>query len=269
MTAYPFADLELARRLERCEAQTSMSFVEARARLVPERGAAWMERNGTLAMFDGPASPLTQTFCMGLFAPPAAEDLDAIEEFFAAQGAPVLHEVSPLAGLETYSLLASRGYQPVELTSVLFQPIALSGEPPPAAMKVRIAGEAEAATWSETAAKGWEAEGELLEFLRDVGRVTAASEGMHMFVAELEGQPVATGSLAMHGGVAHLAGASTLPSARNRGAQRALLDARLRYAAANGCTLATMGAAPGSASQRNAERRGFRIAYTRMKWARL
>ena len=28
-----------------------------------------------------------------------------------------------------------------------------------------------------------------------------------------------------------------------------------------------MGALPGSASQRNAERNGFRIAYTRIKWA--
>jgi hypothetical protein len=27
-----------------------------------------------------------------------------------------------------------------------------------------------------------------------------------------------------------------------------------------------MGAEPGSASQRNAERQGFRIAYTRIKW---
>jgi hypothetical protein len=27
-----------------------------------------------------------------------------------------------------------------------------------------------------------------------------------------------------------------------------------------------MGAQPGSASQRNAERHGFRIAYTRIKW---
>ena len=27
-----------------------------------------------------------------------------------------------------------------------------------------------------------------------------------------------------------------------------------------------MGAAPGSSSQRNAERHGFRIAYTRIKW---
>jgi hypothetical protein len=29
-----------------------------------------------------------------------------------------------------------------------------------------------------------------------------------------------------------------------------------------------MCAAPGSASQRNAERNGFRIAYTRVKWQR-
>ena len=35
----------------------------------------------------------------------------------------------------------------------------------------------------------------------------------------------------------------------------------------HGCDLATMGAEPGSASQRNAERSGFRIAYTRTKWS--
>ena len=47
---------------------------------------------------------------------------------------------------------------------------------------------------------------------------------------------------------------------------RALLEWRLAYAAAAGCDVATMGALPGSASQRNAEREGFRIAYTRTKW---
>lgn len=66
--------------------------------------------------------------------------------------------------------------------------------------------------------------------------------------------------------VAHLAGASTIPESRRRGAQQALLGARLRYAAEHGCTLALMAAAPGSASQRNAERQGFRIGYTRLKW---
>ncbi len=68
-------------------------------------------------------------------------------------------------------------------------------------------------------------------------------------------------------GVALLAGASTIPDARRQGAQLALLEARLRYAADEGCDLAMMGAQPGSASQRNAEQHGFRIAYTRLKWS--
>jgi GNAT superfamily N-acetyltransferase len=102
--------------------------------------------------------------------------------------------------------------------------------------------------------------------VRDFGRITASSEGVSPFFAELDGRPIATGALAMHDDVAILAGASTIPSARNKGAQRALLEARLRHAAENGCDLAMMATLPGSTSQRNAERRGFRIAYTRTKW---
>jgi hypothetical protein len=70
----------------------------------------------------------------------------------------------------------------------------------------------------------------------------------------------------MHEGIAIMAGASTIPSARGRGAQLALLERRLHDAREHGCDLALMGALPGSISQRNAERHGFRIAYTRVKW---
>jgi hypothetical protein len=70
----------------------------------------------------------------------------------------------------------------------------------------------------------------------------------------------------IHNGVALLAGASTIPEGRKQGAQLALLESRLRYAVEKGCDLAMMVALPGSASQRNAERQGFRIAYTRIKW---
>jgi len=85
-------------------------------------------------------------------------------------------------------------------------------------------------------------------------------------LAELDGQPIATGGLSINDGVALLAGASTVPESRKQGAQLALLESRLRHAAESGCDLAMMGAQPGSASQRNAERHGFRIAYTRIKW---
>jgi hypothetical protein len=40
----------------------------------------------------------------------------------------------------------------------------------------------------------------------------------------------------------------------------------MRYAFEHGCDLAMMAAEAGSNSQRNAERKGFRIAYTRTKW---
>jgi Acetyltransferase (GNAT) family len=86
------------------------------------------------------------------------------------------------------------------------------------------------------------------------------------FLAELDGRPIATGAMFIHNGVALLAGASTIPEGRKQGAQLALLESRLRYAVEKGCDLAMMVALPGSASQRNAERQGFRIAYTRIKW---
>ncbi len=66
--------------------------------------------------------------------------------------------------------------------------------------------------------------------------------------------------------VAMLCGASTIPESRNQGAQNALLETRLAHAHKKGCTIAAMGARPGSQSQRNAEKNGFRVAYTRIKW---
>ena len=64
-------------------------------------------------------------------------------------------------------------------------------------------------------------------------------------------------------------GSSTIPEMRRRGLQSALLHERMSYAAAQGCDLAMMVAVPGSNSHRNAERQGFRVAYTRTKWQRL
>lgn len=270
MPAYPLADLDLARRLERAEGHANRRFIEARARVEPDRGATWTQVAGADAMFDGPDSPLTQTFGLGLFAPVSSDDMEALEVFFSRRGAPVFHEVCPMAAGATIELLTARGYRPIEFTSVLYQPIEPDAAAPPSsdiAVSPLRPGHQEA--WAELSARGWAEFPELAPFLRDFGRVMAASEDTAAFVATIEGQPIATGALAWHGGVALLAGASTVPEARGRGAQAKLLEARLAYARALGCTLAMMGAQPGSGSQRNAERNGFRIAYTRIKWQRL
>ena len=83
------------------------------------------------------------------------------------------------------------------------------------------------------------------------------------FLALIDGQPVGGGSVLMHRGLALLAGAATLPPYRNRGVHAALHHARLALARRSDCDLAAQGAQPGSTSQRNAERRGLQVAYTR------
>ncbi len=268
-TDYPLVDLALSRRLERAEGMANRRMIEARARLAPQSGAAWMEAAGALAMFDGPDSPLTQTFCVGLFAPPTPEALDAIERFYRERGAAVHHEVSPIADAGVLPVLVLRGYRPIELTSVMFRPIdtAALAIPPadPAIAVARVTGDDDD-QWAKTAAAGWSEFPGLGEFMLEVGRVQAAAEGGHRFIASIGREPIAAGGLSVHDGVALLAGASTVPAARRRGAQLALLAARLRFAADQGCDLAMMCALPGSGSQRNAERRGFRVAYTRIKW---
>jgi hypothetical protein len=271
---YPFADLGLAQRLERAEAKSNARFVELRAGIDPARGACWIEVGGTYAMFDGPASPVTQTFGLGMFQAPTEDDFDRLERFFFERGAPVDHEVSPQADGATLRLLTQRGYRPFEFTSVMFRPVDVGpsgdvgtwerGDYPTRDLHVRVIGADEADLWAKTASAGWgTADG---DFMLDVARVNAGAPDSHLFLAELGGRPIATAALAIHDGVAHFAGASTIPEGRRNGAQLALLDARMRYAAAHGCDLALMGAAPGSGSQRNAERHGFRIAYTRIKW---
>ena len=269
MSSFVFADQALSLRLERAEASANCAYVESRARWAPERAATWIDVEGTWAMFDGVGSPCTQTFGFGLFSVPRAEQLDILEEFFFSRGSDVHHEVSPLADPSTLTILGDRGYRPIELTTVLHRPIDASSPGSAASdVHVRPIAPSETRDWADASAKGWGEQPELGDFMRDMGVIMTSSRNVTGFVAEIDGVIAATGALAMHDGVAMLAGASTIPEFRGRGAQNALLQARLRMAAAQGCDLAAMGASPGSASQRNAERQGFRVAYTRTKWAR-
>lgn len=266
---FPLSDLGLSRRLERAEAHGNTEFVETRARLFPDSGARWIEVAGAYAMYDGVASPLTQTFGLGLFQAVTPADMETIERFYQERGAPVFHEVSPLADLALLDLLNERGYHPVEFTSVMFRPIpggAHLTEPRNERVQVRLAQENEQALWAQTAAKGWSEFTEFAESIEELMQITAKRSSGLSFLAEVEGRPIAAGAMAIWDGVALLAGASTIPEYRRQGAQLALLDSRLRYAAEQGCDIAMMCARPGSGSQRNAERHGFRIAYTRIKW---
>ena len=97
----------------------------------------------------------------------------------------------------------------------------------------------------------------------------AAREDAILVLGWVDGQPAGTGALVIDGGVGWLSGDSTLPQYRGRGIQQAIQRHRLRLARDAGCDLAVTESAPGSGSQRNMERLGFRVVYTHVEFAKV
>ncbi len=263
-----FSDLALSKRLERTEGFACSRYAEAQRLLSPTSGAEWIESGGTYAVFNGVDSPITQSFALGLFEELGPESLQPVERFFLDRGTAAVHEISPFAGVAALDLLCRRNYRPVELSSVLYRQIERADTQSSTAVRVRIISPAEAELWASTSARGWaDDHPELLNVVQEFGRMVAsAPDGTVCFLADIGGQPGAAGVLVLHQGVALLGGSSTVPELRRRGLQTALVAERMRYAHEQGCDLAMIVTEPGSNSQRNAERKGFQIAYTRTKW---
>src|SRR5215213_7257874 len=134
-----YSDRTLSQKLERTEARANADFVDTRARLEPSSCAAWIEVAGAYAMSDGPESPCTQTFGLGLFEETTAQHLDELEKFFIERDAPVFHEVSPMTDPSLMQLVGERGYKPIEMTSVMYRELEV-GVPPSGGPQVREEG---------------------------------------------------------------------------------------------------------------------------------
>jgi hypothetical protein len=226
-----------------------------------------MEHAGAYAAFDGRESPITQSFGLGLLEPLNQSTLEVFEHFFESHDARVEHEMSSFAGADALDLLCRRGYRPVEISSVLCQPVVATAVDQRSNLRVRVL-ESHDDAWTDVCVRGWSHMPELQEVLQDLGRIALACEATRCVLAEIDGMPAGAAILSLHDGIALFGGSTTVPELRRRGAHTALLQARMRHAREHRCELAMVVAPPGSDSQRNAERTGFRLAYTRTKWRR-
>jgi GNAT superfamily N-acetyltransferase len=98
-------------------------------------------------------------------------------------------------------------------------------------LRVREAGLEDAASFAEIASS-------CLGLAPETRPLLAALPGRphwHVYLACERGRPVATGALFVSSEIGYLGFAGTLPEARSRGAQRALLHKRIRVAFALGC----------------------------------
>jgi len=268
-----FADLPLARRLETTDALAGVEFARTWARLNSFTGDVFLPVAGGHASFGGVESPLTQAFGLGLNGPVTEADIAGMEEFYRTHGAPVNIETCPLADPSLLKLLNERGYRPIEYSNVLVRELT-GGDSrmwPDATSEVRVRRPAleEAESYSLLVAKSYFENAEVSPALLDIFASCFQAAGAFFFMAEVDGVPAGGGMMSIHQGVASLGGAGTVPEFRNRGVQRALLLARLSKAAESGCDLAMVATNPGSGSQRNVERLGFRVVYTRTKFLRV
>jgi GNAT superfamily N-acetyltransferase len=259
------SDLELARRLEEAESFAAEAFVRQVAVRRPDADLAVEDVVGGRAVYAGAGSPLTEAKAIGLHGPVTEADLDRMEAVFFPRGESSRVVVCPLADPSMVQGLGRRGYRLSHFENILVLPLQRDDpEPPPTpGIDVRPVGPGEVDLYARVVAPNFVGEGESVEDVVEMAATMSGVEHAASFLARIDGQPVGGGAVFIHRGLALLAGAATLPPFRNRGVHAALHHARLALARHSGCDLAAQGALPGSTSQRNAERRGLRVAYTR------
>ncbi|BBZ32113.1 GNAT family N-acetyltransferase [Mycolicibacterium confluentis] len=264
-----FCGIDLARRIEAAEADLIVAATEAAA----VRGARGLvlPLAGGYAVSAEDGSPMNKVVGLGFDGVPDDKALTDVEAAFAAFGAPVQVELSNLADPDVGAALTARGYRLVGFEDVLGRDLTAPTPAPASGITVRKADADELDAWVDAIVDGFahpDGEGVLSheEFPHDVlerAERDFEAAGAVAYIAECSGAVVGAGSVRFTSGVAQLTGAATRPSHRRRGVQAAMLATRLADAAATGCDLAVVTTAPGSTSQKNVQRSGFHLLYTR------
>jgi ribosomal protein S18 acetylase RimI-like enzyme len=215
-----------------------------------------------------PSILVNRVLGLGTQAPPTLEQLIDIRSLYAKAGVGrfFLHVVPELMGPDRADLLTEAGYEkyrgwmkfsrgPGDVSAARTD------------LTIRQIGLENADHFAAIVAHGFDFEAAFHPALAAL----ANDSNWHLYMTFDGDLPAGTGALYIHGGTGYLDFAATHPDFRRRGAQSAVLAARLNHAFNAGCTsVVTMTgeAVPGEEqhSYRNIERSGFVAAYLRENW---
>jgi len=266
-----FATTALASRLEALCAEEMRRFAETAQALDPGAGAAVLEVGGGVAAYVGAGSPVNEAFGLGFAGAIEADTVVRLEEFYTSRGARPLVGASPLAHPSLFANLAARGWVVDGFENVLVKELAAAdGLTPPGSGLIEIrevASEEERDLWALVAATAFSAPLPPLAEQLALGHVVVHRPGSRLFLAFLDGYVAGTGELYVSDGIAWLSADATLPQFRRRGIQQEMQRHRIALGAQAGCEIAVTESTPGAGSQRNMERAGFRVVYTRVELA--
>lgn len=264
------ADPDLARRLEAIDGASNLEYVITKARLEPESGAASMRIGDGIALYAGRGSPISRVHGLGMARPVSEDTVEMVESFYAARGEDARIDLCPLAAPSLMDVLGKRAYCVTTFKHVFWRTLDRIPDWPERPDNVRIepVTAATARLWAQIVAAGFSGGMELADGDITLPRFTPFKAHGCCFLAWIDDTPVGGAALSMDGGSAICYSACVRPPFRRMGVQTALLAERLNVARAEGCDLAVVQTTPGSASQHNVERFGFRLAYTKPTVAR-
>ncbi len=258
-----FLNQDLAFKIESDLREGNKQVIEAWNRSGFGTTAKAIEVGNSLSVYGGSECPVNETVGLGMLSPVEESVLVEIEEFYHLNNHSAVIRVCPLAHSSLIELTQKRGYI---LNSFSYRWIldlsAWRSSFDLSDPRIRIATSNEEMEWARAVAAGFnDVDDVSKEQNLDLDRAFFRMQNSIPVLATENEVVAAGGILAINHEIAALFATSTRPSYRKRGLQTALLDWRLRFAKDNGARIATIETDPGSDSQRNAERVGFRLAY--------
>jgi GNAT superfamily N-acetyltransferase len=257
-----------ARRMEAAEELGALSFARAAHQQNPGQGVAWEPFGGGHLIFVAKDAPVGRAHGLGFAGKVTDADIERVEQFYFQRDAAAQVDVCPYADPSLFEVLNQRGFQVVEFNQTLARWIdpeerfgaALNAE----GIEIRQVRPQEAGDWSGLLSRIFFGD-EAADF-QELFTPWAATDNPLCLAALVDGRMIAGagGMLVPEHRMAAFFGAATLAQYRGRGLQMAFMQERLRIAQQAGCDLAVTLTMPGTTSQRNVERAGFRVAYTKV-----
>lgn len=256
---------EIACRLESAEAIDAAGCAEAQCRIQINCKSAVKPVAGGVAVFCGVSAPLTHALGIGMHGPVSAHEMDELEAFFRERETAVVVDLCPHADPTLQDLLSQRGYRILEFVNVMAR-VPASAELPQIGpdIVVRKAEAGEDDLYVKTVIGGFFSRDILTEEELRLGATLFHMPCTAGYLAFFAGQAAGGGGMSIRNKVASLFGDATGLSFRGRGIHSALIGARVTAAEQAGCDLIAAGTLPGSDSQRNYQRLGFEVAYTKV-----
>lgn len=255
---------ETVRRVERDEVLGLAGYCEHFARIHGNVGRGVLREDDWAIVVLGDGLPINRAIGLGNESEPTVEQIERVEAFMGRLGLAPEIEVTDLTRTALVRLLEPRGYAP----AVHFTWYVRFGRATTRIDSgITVDEDADVERWAHVNALGFDGfdQGGISRVNGMLSETTARSDAQR-FTAWIDGEPVGSGAMAIRDGHAALFAASTLPRYRRRGVQAALLEHRVRRAREADCDLFSVKVEPGSASERNVARNGFRRLCAKQVW---